>query len=400
MKRSWWAIQIIAAVAMSLLLSSVAAASAGTSKTRSKKSTPAVKESSTATKKASSVRKKKRKVRRARRRYVPRYKTSSYAASGLTDDDIIEGEDPLVRAAAIDALGNMNGTVVAIDPDSGRILAMVNQKMALSSAVKPCSTIKMLPSLAALTEGLVTQEEEITIGRGRRAYTMNMTRALAVSNNPYFEVLGRRVGFAKVRKYAQHLGLGEPAGYDIQGESVGTLPKAPPARGGVGRMCSFGEGIEMTALQLGAMVSAFANGGTLYFLQHPHSPAEIAAFRPMVKRQLEFSPEVMAQVLEGMSAAVTNGSARSVLLNFNEEEVLGKTGTCSNDGTRYGWFASYANTQYGRIVLVVQLQGGAPTYGPRAAEISGRIYRSLYDGSYFAARDDQPRREAVGAASQ
>jgi cell division protein FtsI/penicillin-binding protein 2 len=165
-------------------------------------------------------------------------------------------------------------------------------------------------------------------------------------------------------------------------------------------MCSFGEGIEMTPLQLGAMVSAMANGGTLYFLQHPRSPEEIADFRPMVKRQLDFSPEVMAQVLHGMSAAVTSGSARSVLLNFNEEEILGKTGTCSNDGTRYGWFASYANTQYGRIVLVVLLQGGAPTYGPRAAELSGRIYRALYDRSYFAARDEQPRREAVGAASQ
>jgi beta-lactamase class D len=81
------------------------------------------------------------------------------------------------------------------------------------------------------------------------------------------------------------------------------------------------------------------------------------------------------------------GSARSVRYNFSEEEVLGKTGTCSNNGTRFGWFASYANTDAGRIVVVVFLRGGRPTFGPKAAEIAGRIYRNLYDHSFFAAAD-------------
>jgi cell division protein FtsI/penicillin-binding protein 2 len=80
---------------------------------------------------------------------------------------------------------------------------------------------------------------------------------------------------------------------------------------------------------------------------------------------------------------VQYGTARSVRYNFSEEEILGKTGTCSKDGTRFGWFASYANTQYGRIVTVVFLQGGRPTYGPKAAEIAGRMYRNLYDHSFF-----------------
>jgi penicillin-binding protein 2 len=63
---------------------------------------------------------------------------------------------------------------------------------------------------------------------------------------------------------------------------------------------------------------------------------------------------------------------------------LGKTGTCSRAGTRYGWFGSYANTNIGRIVTVVFLQGGRPTFGPKAAEIAGRMYRNLYDHSFFA----------------
>jgi penicillin-binding protein 2 len=81
-------------------------------------------------------------------------------------------------------------------------------------------------------------------------------------------------------------------------------------------------------------------------------------------------------------------------LNFNEEEILGKTGTCSNAGTRYGWFASYANTNVGRIVTVVFLQGGRPTYGPKAAEIAGHLYRNLYDHNFFIARPLLPANTA------
>jgi membrane peptidoglycan carboxypeptidase len=120
----------------------------------------------------------------------------------------------------------------------------------------------------------------------------------------------------------------------------------------------------MTPLQLGAMVSAIANGGTLYYVQHPDTPEEIANFQPRVKRHLDIAP-IIPEISDGMAGAVQYGTARSVRYNFSEEQVLGKTGTCSRSGTRYGWFASYANTDVGRIVTVVFLQGGRPTFGPR-----------------------------------
>ena len=78
-----------------------------------------------------------------RHRYYERFTANSFATTDLTAGDVTAGEDPVVRQAAIDALGNMNGTVVAIDPSNGRILAMVNQKLALSSGAEPCSTIKL-----------------------------------------------------------------------------------------------------------------------------------------------------------------------------------------------------------------------------------------------------------------
>jgi beta-lactamase class D len=332
--------------------------------------------------------------RRSRRhRYVEVFTANSYATD-ITEGDVVEGEDPVVRQAAIDALGNMNGTVVAIDPTSGRILAMVNQKLALSGGAQPCSTIKVAVALAGLSEKVITREEEIRLGRRSQ---VNLTEALAHSNNAYFEAVGRRLGFERVSYYAHQFGLGELAGYNIPGEHLGQFPDHELAAklGGVGKMCSFGESISMTPLQLGALVSAVANGGTLYYLQHPQSADDIINFQPKVKRQLDIGP-LVPEIAQGMMGAVEYGTARSLRLNFSEEQVLGKTGTCSKDGTRFGWFASYANTQVGRIVTVVFLEGGRPTYGPKAAEISGKFYRALYDHNFFR----QPATTASGATGE
>jgi penicillin-binding protein 2 len=322
-----------------------------------------------------------------RHTYHERFYMSSFA-EGLTGGDITDGEDPVVRQAAIDALGNMNGTVVAIEPTSGRVLAMVNQKLALSSGAQPCSTIKLSVALAALSEGLISKQTEVSLGGRSR---MNLTEALAHSNNAYFEALGRELGFEKVAYYAHQYGLGELAGYDIPGEQLGTYPEEviPAKLGGVGKMCSFGEGVSMTPLQLGAMVSAIANGGTLYYLQHPTTAEEITNFQPRIKRQLDIAP-VIPELSDGMAGAVQYGTARRLGLNFNEAEILGKTGTCSHAGTRFGWFASYANTSSGRVVVVVFLQGGRPTFGPKAAEIAGHMYRNLYDHNFFLAGPLRP----------
>jgi penicillin-binding protein 2 len=315
-----------------------------------------------------------------RTRYQEHFSASSYA-DNLTLGDIVDGEDPVVREAAIEALGNMNGTAIAIDPSSGRILAMVNQKLALSRGAEPCSTIKLTVALAALEEGIVKRDTPVNLG-GK--YHLTLTEALAHSNNLYFETLGRSLGFERVKHYANEFGLGELAGYHIQGEQLGTYPdeELPAALGGVGRMCSFGESVSMTPLQLGAIVSAIANGGTLYYLQHPETAADIAAFQPKVKRTLDIAP-LIPEISVGMEGAVQYGTARSLRANFNQFPVMGKTGTCSNNGTRFGWFGSYADTPNGRIVTVIFLEGGRPTFGPKAAELTGQFYRALWDKSYF-----------------
>jgi penicillin-binding protein 2 len=315
-----------------------------------------------------------------RTRYHEHFSASSFA-DNLTLGDVVEGEDPVVRAAAIEALGNMNGTAIAIDPSTGRILAMVNQKLALSRGAEPCSTIKLTVALAALEEGIVRRDTPVNLGGH---FHMTMTEALAHSNNLYFETLGRQLGFERVKHYANEFGLGELAGYQIQGEQLGTYPdeELPASLGGVGRMCSFGESVSMTPLQLGALVAAIANGGTLYYLQHPESSLDLATFEPKVKRTLDIAP-LIPEISVGMEGAVEYGTARSLRANFNQFPVMGKTGTCSNNGTRFGWFGSYADTPNGRIVTVFFLEGGRPTFGPKAAELTGEFYRALWDKSYF-----------------
>jgi cell division protein FtsI/penicillin-binding protein 2 len=326
-------------------------------------------------------------IRRTSYHSYERFTASSFA-DNLSQGDVTTGEDLTVRSAAVEALGNMNGTVLAIDPSNGRILAMVNQKLALSAGAEPCSTIKVAVALAALKEGLIKSDTPVNLGGH---YSLDLTHALAKSVNLYFEVLGRTMGIERVKHYANEFGLGELAGYDIPGEQLGVYPDAelPQAQGGVGRMCSFGESISMTPLQLGALVSAIANGGTLYYLQHPTTPEEIAAFEPKVKRQLDIQ-DVIPEILPGMRGAVEfrNGTARSLQQNFVQFPVFGKTGTCSNNGTRYGWFVSYGQAPTGPIVTVIFLEGGRPTFGPKAAELTGAFYRAMYERNYFAPKPE------------
>jgi penicillin-binding protein 2 len=328
---------------------------------------------------------------KSRARYYERFTATSFSADP-TVGDVTAGEDPIVREAAINALGNMNGTVVAIDPSNGRILAMVNQKLALSSGAQPCSTIKVSVALAALSEGIVTKDTPVNLG----GWKMDMNQALAHSNNQYFEALGRRLGFQKVSYYAHQFGLGELAGWNIQGEHLGVYPSSelPASLGGVGKMCSFGESISMTPLQLGSLMASIANGGTLYYLQHPRSHSEVASFQPKVKRYLDIAP-LIPEVSVGMLGATQYGTARSLRTSFTSEQVLGKTGTCSTAGTRFGWFGSFANSQYGRIVTVIFLQGDHAVYGPKAAELAGRFYRNLGDHNYFAGKAAPVRSAAL-----
>ena len=160
----------------------------------------------------------KRSIRHRHSTTHSRYGVPTFADS--TNGDIAEFDDPIVRQAAVEALGHYNGSVVAIDPNSGRVLSVVNQKLAFSDGFIPCSTIKPAIALAALEESVITRDTMVPVARRRY---MNLTEAMAHSNNKFFEEVGRRMGFETVSRYAHLLGLGELAGYGPSRIAIGSL---------------------------------------------------------------------------------------------------------------------------------------------------------------------------------
>ena len=298
-----------------------------------------------------------------------------------TAGDNVDGDDLEVRRAAVDALGPYNGTVVVVDPQTGRILTIVNQKTAFESGFTPCSTIKLVTAFAALNEGLIERDTPLRL---TRATSLDLSTALAHSNNPYFKILGDRLGFERVVRYAHMFGLGEKAGWQVEGERPGTLPAAPPEYGGVGMMTAFGEGIQLTPLQLAALVSAIANGGTLYHLQYPKSQEEIDHFVPRVKRRLDMARWI-DDVKVGMRGAVDFGTGHRADYSPTEP-ILGKTGTChdSRGLNHLGWFGSFNDVERHQLVVVVLLTGGWRINGPIAAGVAGSIYKQLSQENFFA----------------
>ncbi len=306
--------------------------------------------------------------RRGRHVLAQTWDEPTYANS--TSGDSVDGEDLNVRRAAVEALGQFNGSVVVVDPNTGRVLTMVNQKLALGAGFQPCSTIKLTVALAGLKENLIHNSP---IMRVFHRNTMELTPAIAYSNNYYFATLGQKLGYEKVAYYAHQFGYGEKAGLNIAGEQPGSFPDAPPKNGGVGMLTSFGEEIHQTPLELAALVSAIANGGKLMYLQYPRSEKEIKDFQPKLKRTLDIATFI-PEIKPGMQGAVEFGTARRAK---QEAPILGKTGTCSEGRTRLGWFGSYNDTGQNKLVVVVMLTGGRPSIGPMAAGVAGDVYRHL-----------------------
>jgi penicillin-binding protein 2 len=83
----------------------------------------------------------------------------------------------------------------------------------------------------------------------------------------------------------------------------------------------------------------------------------------------------------GMRGAVEFGTARRA---SQEEEIMGKTGTCSEGKTHLGWFGSFNETRAGRkLVVVVLLTGGKPSIGPMASGVAGDVYKLLASKNFF-----------------
>ncbi len=278
--------------------------------------------------------------------------------------------DLQIAEAARAGLAGTAGSVVAMDPYTGRVITIVNPAQGLARAYQPCSVFKIVVAIAGLTEGVITPESTYNCTGGTCWMwaghgPVNLRRALAQSCNPYFEWVGEKLGYERVHRYAELLGLGEPSGINVDGEATGRIPSMAVIRPSqVGHLSSHAAGIQTSAVQIAVLLSAAINGGVVY---QPQVSGPVA-FTP--KERWRLPPgTVLAGLSDGFLGAVNEGSAASA---FDPDVVVaGKTGTCSG----VGWFASYAPADKPEVVIVVFVRPGS---GHVASTVAGRIYQRLY----------------------
>lgn len=323
------------------------------------------------------------------------------------------------------------GAVVVLDPNTGRILAMVSEPtydvndprsfaadgIEYDDAVpswarthfldrtinyrKPVgSTIKMLTGMAALESGVVSANERIlcrghtridnqpTSCYARAAHgNVNMVRALEVSCNIYFGTLGARLGRDRFYQYLEIFGMGweqRNAGFaDIpQDEQRDALDYrrsrwADPWVGGHNVQIGYGQLNEFTPMQLANYVAMIANGGIHYrpYLVEritDHQGEVVEQFAPEIIAAHEFNPANLKLIREGMLAAGNTNYLRGI-----KPRVAGKTGTAEDGaGSPHAWWVGYGPYDDPEIVVAIFLERG--TTGWRATEVARDIFDYWY----------------------
>jgi penicillin-binding protein 2 len=305
----------------------------------------------------------------ARQRAIDEGMRNEVEANIAKDNTV--GEDLEVRNAAIAALGHHAGTVVVMDPKTGRIYTVVNQEWALRRGFKPCSTIKLVTGVAGLCEKVIQPIETVSDGSN---YRIDLTDALAYSNNSYFQQVGGQVGFDKMVSYARELGLGEKTGINYVNESPGRVPLFKSGYA-VNHMSSHGDDFEVTAIQLASLVSAMSNGGKLLVPHVPRTVDENSQFKTEVRRRINVvNNEAWKRMVPGMIGAVNYGSGKKAYRP--DQTVAGKTGTCIGQGSWLGLFTSYAPVVNPRLAIVV-ITRGTDAHKHLPAAVAGNIYRAL-----------------------
>jgi penicillin-binding protein 2 len=333
------------------------------------------------------------------------------------------------------ALQGKRGSIVALDPRNGDVLAMVSSpaydpnrfagrirlsdwkeirdnpdnpllNRAIQSRLAPGSTFKPVMALAGLEEGVITPDFRVRCGGGASFYgrwfkchksgghgTVDLERAIAVSCDVFFYTVGNKLGIDKIAKYATLAGFGAKTGIDLPHEAAGLVPstqwKMRTFRqkwyAGETISVAIGQGaLEVSPLQLAHAIGGIATGGVW---QKPHMLLNDGGREPATRADLKM--ENIMKVIDGMWAVVnaggTGGKARLPGL-----EVCGKTGTAqlaSNEvlkGTALGktmkdnaWFVGFAPRQSPEIVVVALLEAGL--HGDMAAPPVRDVIKAYFD---------------------
>ena len=309
------------------------------------------------------------------------------------------------------------GAVVALDPFTGDVLAMVSRpnfdaaslaaylddarapliNRALT-AYQPGSVFKLAVAAAALERKLV-QEKEMFLDKGyidvdgtvfrgwdykKGARRVSFTEAMAQSSNPVFIEVGLRVGMRGLVDFSRRLGFGAQTGIGLPEEAPGSLPAADNIYRGEAANLSIGQGqCEATPLQLAALVGAVVDGGVR------HAPVLVDRVLDENGETLEtlprppgarvFSPETAAALRRMLRGVTENGTGRAAYVE--KYGSAGKTGsaetgrvTAAGEGVSHAWFAGYAPLAKPRYVAVVFVEDGMS-----GGDVAAPIFREIME---------------------
>ena len=336
-----------------------------------------------------------------------------------------------LQKVAEEALGKNKGAVIAIDPHSGEILALVShpgfepnlftspisskQWAALHSADSPLhnraltayppgSTFKIITAITALENDLFSPADRfycpgyLMIGR-RKADCwkthghINFFEGMVHSCDVVFYNLGLKSGPDNIHKTGASFGLGEKTDIDLPGESKGVLPSSKwkervfkePWYPGDSFNYGIGQGfLQVTPLQLAQMMSILATKGVAYqphLLKEITSPTQkpLLTSTPKATRRVTLKPSTWAYLKDTLSEVVYRGTG--VALLELKIPVAGKTGTAEDPPRTqpHAWFVSYAPVEKPELVVVVFVEGGGHG-GAVAAPIARQVYAKFFEG--------------------
>ncbi len=347
--------------------------------------------------------------------------------------EIAERSLTQVIAEGIEA-GNLElgrGTVVAINPSSGEILAMVSypafnpntvsqdwaslstdpdspmRNQVVSGGYPVGSTFKMAVAVAGLEEGVINERSIITCTGRKQFFTgdvlrgcynntvhgsLNVVGAIAKSCNIFFFELGVRLGIDRMISYVEDLGLGRPTGItDLGREFSGVLLRREPTKRwnpGDVLTAAIGQGHMISPLQLANYTAMLANKGTHY---KPYLVQEVIDYNgqtvflaePEIIRQLDYSEQTWTAVQKGMEAVTIPGGTASVLRTL-PVKVAAKTGSAESMPGRkpHSLFVGYAPAEAPEIAIAIIVEHGGLGYQaavPLANLILTEYYKSQSD---------------------
>ena len=352
----------------------------------------------------------------SKRKEIGKYKDGNQDKPSIKGKDLVLSYDADVQKVAEEQMIGKRGAIVAIEPKTGEILALVSApdydlnefsyvtsreylqelynnpdkpsfNRATMSLKPPGSTFKILAAIAALDMGIIDENTSIycgggfTFGRFFKCHgahgSINVVHAIEKSCNTFFYQLIYKIGLKKWKEYALKFGFATKTGIDIGEEAAGFIPDENYYIKMYGKdwprsiMASLGIGqgeVSVTPIQLAKYVSLIANDGVSY---QPHivkgyldeKTKQIVPFKfPEIKTGIK--KEVFDIVKKGMFLVV-NGAGTATNIKLNDIVISGKTGTAQNPhGKDHAFFIGFAPADNPQIAVAVVVEnvGFGATY--------------------------------------